>query len=124
MTVFTRSVGTFLMSRSEISLKESAVSRMVVISSAGMPSSPSRWRCVNVMSPPSSTLVHDLDQDLVLAVRLREQHLHVLAARGRQVLTDVVGADGQLAMTAVDQHGELDRLRAPEIDQCIHGRAH
>ena len=42
MTVFPRSVGTFLMSRSEISLKEAAVSRMVVISSAATPSSPSR----------------------------------------------------------------------------------
>src|SRR5947199_134042 len=49
MTVFPRSAGTFLMSRSEISLKEAAVSRMLVISAAGTPSSPSRCRCVNAM---------------------------------------------------------------------------
>src|SRR5439155_724051 len=49
MTVLPRSAGTFLMSRSEISLKDAAVSRMLVISPAETPSSPSRCRCVNAM---------------------------------------------------------------------------
>src|SRR4029079_18062348 len=30
--------------------------------------------------------------------------------------------DGQFAVAAIDQYGELDRLRPSEIDQRIHGR--
>src|SRR5262245_9123806 len=115
MIVFPRSAGTFLMSRSEISLNDAAVSRMAMISSPGTPSSPSRCRCVNAMVPPSA-----LDDDLVHAVRFREVHRDTLAAGGGEVLADVVGTNRELAVAAVDQDGELDRLRAPEVDQCVH----
>src|SRR5436309_14287992 len=92
MTVLPRSAGTFLMSRSEISLKDAAVSRMLVISPAETPSSPSRCRCVNAMLTSSP-----FDHDLVHAVRLGDPDLHLLAARGGDVLADVVGPDRQLA---------------------------
>src|SRR5215470_2510873 len=107
MTVFPRSAGTFLMSRSEISLKDVAVSRMATISSLGTPSSPSRCRWVNAMVPPSA-----LDDDLVHAVRFRQAHRDTLAAGRGEVLADVVGTNGEFAVAAVDQDGELDRLRA------------
>ena len=40
---------------------------------------------------------------------------HRLAQRGGQVLADVVGADRQLAVAAVDQDGELDGARPAEV---------
>ena len=43
-----------------------------------------------------------------------------LLARGRDVLADVVGPDRQLAMAAVDEHGQADRLRPPEVDEGVH----
>src|SRR2546428_1430358 len=118
MTVLPRSGGTFLMSRSEISLKDAAVSRMLVISPADTPSSPSRCRCVNAMLTSSP-----FDHNLVHAVRLGEPDLHLLAARRGNVLADVVGADRELAVTAVDENRELDRLRPPEVDERVHGGA-
>src|SRR5207244_6123599 len=102
----------------EISLKDAAVSRMLVISPADTPSSPSRCRCVNAMLTSSP-----FDHDLVHAVRLREPDLYLLAARGGDVLADVVGADRELAVTAVDEDRELDRPRPPEVDERVHRRA-
>ena len=43
--------------------------------------------------------------------------MDVLAARGRQVLADVVGADRQLAVAAVGEHGELHARRAAVVEQ-------
>ena len=52
------------------------------------------------------------DQDLVAPSISLEQHLDPLGAGGRQVLADVVGADRQLAVAPVDQHGQPDGARA------------
>ena len=41
------------------------------------------------------------------------------AADGRQVLADVVGADRQLAVAAVDQDGQLDRARPAEVAERV-----
>src|SRR5205809_7484012 len=109
MTVLPRSAGTFLMSRSEISLKDAAVSRMLVISPADTPSSPGRCRCVNAMLTSSP-----FDHDLVHAARLPEPDLYLPAARGGDVLAAVVGADRELAVPAVDGAGGLGRPRPPE----------
>ena len=62
--------------------------------------------------------------DRVLAVGLGQQHVHHLALGRRQVLAHVVGPDRQLAVTAVDQHGELDRPRPAEVAERVQGRAH
>src|SRR5438093_8704564 len=118
MTVLPRSAGTFLMSRSAISLRSAPVSTSLVLSPAETPSSPSRCRCVNAMLTSSP-----FDHDLVHAVRLGEPDLHLLAARGGDVLADVVGADRELAMAPVDEDRELDRLRPPEVDERVHGGA-
>ena len=45
---------------------------------------------------------------------------HLFAAR-REVLADVVGTDGQLAVASVDHDGELDRLGPPEVAQRVEG---
>src|SRR5690606_322393 len=64
------------------------------------------------------------DGDGVLAaVDVREGDLHPLVTRGRQVLADVVRADGQLAVPAVDEDGELDPGRAAEVVDRVEGGA-
>ena len=45
--------------------------------------------------------------------------LHPLVARGRQVLADVVGADRQLAVAAVDQHGEPHGAGPAEVGERV-----
>src|SRR5439155_454005 len=107
MTVLPRSAGTFLMSRSEISLKDAAVSRMLVISPADTPSSPSRCRCVNAMLTSSP-----FDHDLVhrLADGLREEH----AARADADQRETVGA----LVVLEDLVGDADE--GPLDAECVH----
>src|SRR3954447_4732823 len=54
------------------------------------------------------------EQDLVDLVHLEELHLDALAPGGGKVLADIVGADRQLAGTAVGEDGEL-RLLGPAV---------
>jgi hypothetical protein len=58
------------------------------------------------------------------AVGLGEQHDDRLAVCRRHVLADVVGPDRQLAVPAVDQHGQLHRARAPVLGQGVQRGAH
>ena len=53
-----------------------------------------------------------------------EQHDDLLAAGGGHVLADVVGADRQLAVPAVDEHGQLHRARTPVLAQRVERGAH
>ncbi len=64
----------------------------------------------------SSSGVAD-EQDCVDLVHLDELHLDALVAGGGQVLADVVGADRQLAVAAVDEHGELDALGPAVVEE-------
>src|SRR6266478_9655434 len=59
------------------------------------------------------------DHRLVDAVLLGDEDLDALRVRGGHVLADVIGTDRQLAVAAVDEHGQLDRPRAPEVHQRI-----
>ena len=43
---------------------------------------------------------------------------------GGQVLADVVGADGELAVPAVDEHGQLHHARPPLVAQGVERGAH
>ena len=61
-----------------------------------------------------------LDLHHVLAVGLLEVDLDELLARGRDVLADVVGPDGQLAVAAIDEDREPDGLRPAEVDEGVH----
>src|SRR5919202_3304128 len=54
------------------------------------------------------------EQDAVDLVHLEQLHLDALLARGRKVLADVVRPDRQLAVAAVDEHGEL-HARGPAV---------
>src|SRR6267143_5483171 len=60
---------------------------------------------------------------LVDSVLLGDEHLDALRVRGGHVFTDVIGTYRQLAVAAVDEHGQLDRPRAPEVHERIHGGA-
>src|ERR1700674_1746017 len=62
---------------------------------------------------------HRLVDDVVFA----HEDLDPLRVRGGDVLADVVRPDGQLAMSAIDEHGELDGLRPPKVHQRVHRRA-
>src|SRR5690606_9051277 len=56
-------------------------------------------------------------------VLLDDQDLDRLPQRRGEVLADVVGADGQFAVAAVDEDGELHRARAPDVVQRVEGGA-
>src|SRR5438093_649127 len=115
MTVLPRSAGTFLMSRSEISLKDAAVSRMLVISPAETPSSPSRCRCVNAMLTSSP-----FDHDLVHAVRLGEPDLPLLAARADADQRQALGALVVLEDLVRDaDQGALDAERVHHVPPAV-----
>src|SRR5204862_7883357 len=62
-------------------------------------------------------------QDAVDLVDLDELHLDALVAGGRQVLADVVGADRELAVAAVDEDGELDARGPAVVEQRLDGGA-
>ena len=53
-----------------------------------------------------------------------EPHLDVLAARGGHVLADVVGAQRQFAVAAVDEHRQLHGAGPADVAQRVQGRAH
>src|SRR5580700_6182065 len=63
------------------------------------------------------------DHRLVDAVVFDDEDLDPLRVRGGDVLADVVRPDRQLAMSTVDQHGELYGLRATKVHQRVHRRA-
>ena len=56
---------------------------------------------------------------VVAAVDLGEADPYVFDERGRQVLADVVGADRQLAVAAVDEHRELHGPGPAELEQRV-----
>src|SRR4051812_15923959 len=128
MTVLPRSVGTFLMGRSPISANESAVSRMSSISgfeSSAMPSRSlrvQRWGVCGVMASNASPALQDTH--LLAAVRVLEGDLDDLVLGRGDLLAHEIRLNGQLAMAAVDEHGELDRLGTAEVDQLVEGGAH
>ena len=112
-----RRVGTFLMSRRPTSAKLSA--RSMIRSMSERSRSAIASRCFIAAPPPLVAIV-----DLVDAVQLLDPHVDPLLARGRQVLADVVGADRQLAVAAVDEHGELHPLGAAVVEQRVDRRPH
>src|SRR5580704_14463371 len=63
------------------------------------------------------------DHRLVDAVVFEHEDLDPLGVRGGDVLADIIRPDRQLAMSAVDEHRQLDGLRAPKVHQRVHRRA-
>ena len=64
------------------------------------------------------------DRDAVVSVVFGETHLDVLTARGGHVLADVVGAQRQLAVAAVDEHRELHGAGPADVAQGVERGAH
>jgi hypothetical protein len=60
---------------------------------------------------------------VIVAVLLGDEDLDALGVRSGHVLADVIRSYRQLAMAAVDEHRQLDRPRAPEVHESVHGRA-
>src|SRR4051812_25194146 len=139
-TVRPRSVGSFLTSRPASAESIcAAVSRTSVASARSR--SPASSRCRFTVSlvrlrgrsaprsqpslrcplPVASLGIPLRQQDLVHAVGLGQPDLDLLAAGGRHVLADVVGADRQLPVAAVDQDRELHRPRPAEVAQRVQG---
>src|SRR5205814_1193502 len=119
-TVFPRSRGTFLTSRSAIDTNGTAVSRMRSMISGGIPSSVSR--CCS--SPPALSCglrtwltCRGLDREPEPVCAAIEHHRQL--ARHRHAGPDVGSLDRQLAPTAVDQNRELDLLRAAVVEQLV-----
>src|SRR5690348_2353568 len=120
-TVLPRSSGTFFTSRSAIETNGTAVSRMRPMTSAGSPSSVSR--CCSSPSALSCGLrtrrtLRRLERERELAMAVALQY-DGSVARDRQPRADVGGLDRQLAAAPVDEHGELDRLRSPVVEQLV-----
>src|SRR5947209_7636339 len=128
ITVLPRSVGTFLIGRSPISAKESAVSRISSISGLASSAMPSRsllvqrWESCDVMASGAGPALQDAH--LLGAVGGLEGDLDDLVLRRRDLLAHEVRLDRQLAVAAVDEHGELDGLGAAEVDQLVERGAH
>ena len=125
-TVRPRSVGSFFISRSSERSKLRAVassrstSSRVEVARSRAGGAAAAGRAAGAARPGTTwmsvtgLLLGRDEQDAVDLVDLDELHLDALAARGRQVLADVVGADRQLAVAAVGEHGELD-ARGPAV---------
>src|SRR5919204_5217632 len=135
-TVRPRSVGSFFISRSRLRSKLRAVassrstssrvrSRIEIRCRRGGGSggtASARMTRISGLRPlvTTSLLFGGRDQeDLVDLVHLEELHLDALLARGREVLAHVVGADRQLAVAAVDEHGELDARGPAVVEQGV-----
>jgi hypothetical protein len=58
-----------------------------------------------------------LEEDAIDLVDLDELDLHALVARAREVLADVVGSDGKLAVAPIDEAGELDPRGAAKLEE-------
>src|SRR5881275_2163199 len=105
-SVLPRSAGTFLISRVPTCLKASAVSRMKLISSAESSRSPSkslRFQFISFFKQPDRVW---------FLVDVLEADLNLFARRGRQIFADVIGANRQLAMAAIDERGQLNPRRS------------
>ena len=62
------------------------------------------------------------EEHTVSLVDLDELHLDALVSPRRKVLADVVGADRQLAVTAIDEHGELNAGGPTELEKRVDRR--
>src|SRR5919204_988876 len=133
--VLPRSVGSFFTSRSSERSKLRAVASSRSTSSRSR--SPMEIRCrrggsfggsrssrMTRISATGRFLLRCRDQqDLVDLVDLDELHLDALVAVGGKVLADVVGANRQLAVAAVGEHGKLHARGAAVVEERLDGGA-
>ena len=123
-----RSVGSFFISRSSDCSKLRAVAEQPLDVLAGEVADRDQVPPRRRVGRREQLVPHEVDvshwsrllrdeQDAVDLVDLDELDLDALAARGGQVLADVVGPDRQLAVAAVGDDGELDARRAAVVEE-------
>src|SRR6185295_13634375 len=64
------------------------------------------------------------EQDAFFLIDFGELHFDDLVVRCLDRLSNIIGFDGKLPMTPVNQNAELNELGSSVIQQGIHGRAH
>src|SRR2546423_7324903 len=122
------SVGSFLTSRSRLRSNVRAVASSLSMSSRvtsliemkcrrGGEAGGRRSSRMTRMSAIVTLLGCGYEQDAVDLVHLDELHLDALVAGGGKVLADVVRSDRQLPVSTVGEHGQLDALRAPVVEE-------
>src|ERR1035437_1792167 len=62
-----------------------------------------------------------LDYDFIRAAHFRQPHADALGVGGGDVLADEIRFDRQIAVTAVNQHGQLNAAGSAEVIQRVHG---
>src|SRR4029077_10870568 len=113
-SVLPRSAGTFLISRVPTCLNASVVSRTKLISSAvnsRRPSKSLRVQRVVMCFYPQRQRLHSFSfqpNGIRVVVGFLQAHLNLFAGGGRQIFSDIIGTNRQLAMAAIDQHSELN----------------
>src|ERR1700746_2861680 len=108
-SVFPRRAGTFLISRVPICLNASAVSRMKLISSADNSRRPRRsLRFQRVLMKFAFAFSFFDKPNAVRLVGVADLYPHFFIRCRRQIFSDVIGANWQLAMPTIGQCGELD----------------
>src|SRR4051812_23030833 len=118
--VLPRRAGTFFTSRVPTCLNASAVSSTNMISSAESSRKPSKsFRVQRVLIGSFPQQPHAFFCALVA-----EPHPHFLIRRGGKIFADVVGSNGKLPVSAVDQYGQLNPGRAAKRADRIHRSAH
>src|SRR5262249_38808366 len=102
ISVLPRNAGTFLISRVPTSLNASVVSRTKLMSSAVSSRRPRRSLRVQ-------RLVIAFQVDAIgFFVGFLQAHLNLFARGGRQIFSNVIGTNRQLAMAAINQYRELN----------------
>ena len=73
---------------------------------------------------PATGIAALFDADLVYAVDLGQSYADVLTGPGRDVGADMIGSDGQLAVTAIHQHRQPNGTRSTKITEGIQRGPH
>ena len=119
-TVRPRRVGSFLIGRSARDRSSAAVSRISRASSRVRSALDSRW--VFIRPPPSGARRRRSARRRCRRRSPARRDVDGLGQRGGEVLAHEVGADGELAVAAVDEDGELDRSRPPDVVERVERR--
>src|SRR5438552_9679448 len=123
-SVFPRRAGTFLISRVPTCLNASAVSRMKLISPTDNSRRPSRsLRLQRVLMKFAFAFSFFDKPNAVRLVGAADLYPHFFIRCRRQIFSDVIGANWQLAMPTIDQRGELNPGRPPKRIDRVHRRA-
>src|SRR5205085_5131678 len=78
---------------------------------------------VRISPSPSRLFLLDQPDRVRFAVDIFKAQTDLFARRRREILADVIGADGQFPMAAIDQGGQLDSRGPAKRTDRVHCRA-